>query len=337
MTSGALHRSLWLVAALLAVFMAVLSLWPLTTWQLPRLVPNGAERVEAGGLRFATPGIARSQATPAWLRSIVDHPDQTLTISLRVKAYSDDQRGPARIFTVSEDPLSRNLTLGQDGDDLVLRLRSAASDSNGMIGGKPVARVPDVFAVTRWQQLDVTVSPAKLRIERDGVIVFDEPLSGSPFASWDADFELALGNEMTNDRPWLGEISTATVRLGDTTVDYLTPGVLMLPEHHWQFASRSRLALTNPSVLLDAAVNFLFYIPLGLILGLLSSAGKAWRWSIVIFAFSLLMEGLQLTIPDRTATVTDVATNTLGGSVGLLLGAWFRSWLKTRYPALFGG
>jgi hypothetical protein len=331
MTRDAIQRLSWIGAACLAVVMAILSLWPLTTWQLPQKIPNGAERMETGGLRFAAPGIARAEA-PVWLDAIVEQPDQTLAISLRVKVYSGSQRGPARIFTVSEDTLSRNLTLGQDGSDLVLRLRSQATDANGMIDGKPLVRVPRIFEVGRWHQIDLTISPKELRVERDGILIADQELPGSPFATWDRSFDLALGNELTNNRPWLGEIASAHVRVGDTTVDYLAPGTLSLPDHHWQFASRPRLALTDPSVLFDAVVNVLFYIPLGLLLGV-AFPDKAVRWAIVICGFSLLMEGLQLGIPDRTATVIDVLTNTLGGVVGLLLARGLWSWLKAKTSA----
>jgi hypothetical protein len=54
-----------------------------------------------------------------------------VTIFLTAAAAAIDQYGPARIVSISESRLLRNLTVGQDKDDLVLRLNTPAAGENG--------------------------------------------------------------------------------------------------------------------------------------------------------------------------------------------------------------
>ncbi len=54
-----------------------------------------------------------------------------LTVLLNVASASVEQGGPARIVSVSTNPLQRNLTIGQRKGDLVLRLNMPVSSDNG--------------------------------------------------------------------------------------------------------------------------------------------------------------------------------------------------------------
>lgn len=56
---------------------------------------------------------------------------QLLRIEARVRSASDRQYGPTRIVTFSSGVSRRNVTLGQSGDDLVLRLRTPVGGVNG--------------------------------------------------------------------------------------------------------------------------------------------------------------------------------------------------------------
>ena len=67
------------------------------------------------------------------------------------------QTGPARILTISLNPRQRNLMLGQDGHDLILRFRSPMSGQNG---AAPELAVPGIFT---------SESPQKLLISFDGL------------------------------------------------------------------------------------------------------------------------------------------------------------------------
>ncbi len=84
----------------------------------------------------------------------------------------------------------------------------------------------------------------------------------------------------------------------------------------------------------DVAVNFLAYIPLGLLLGLTLRARTGAVWSILLatlggLVFSGTMEYAQMYLPSRTSSNLDILTNTLGTLCGALLAvniaprAWF--------------
>jgi glycopeptide antibiotics resistance protein len=74
-----------------------------------------------------------------------------------------------------------------------------------------------------------------------------------------------------------------------------------------------------PSYAVDLAIGNLLFVPLGMALGLRFPAVARWRLVLVCLALSLLVEGVQLVWSiGRSADVTDVLTNTVGGFVGLL-------------------
>jgi hypothetical protein len=316
---------IWAAALSMVAVIVVLSLWPLTAWRAPVFIENKAERTYEGALRFASPGIARSVTPPEWPETLKDDPDQALTIALKLRAYAASQQGPARILTLSRTTLMRDLTIGQEGSDLVLRLRGPWSDRNGLINGKSVARAPNVFIDKNWRDVVVAISVDRVQIRCDGALVQDEILKAAPFPAWDGNFNLALGNEFTFDRPWLGEIALAEVTVGATKIDYAQPGNLKIPRVHWDFVSVPRFSPFQDLDIIDAFANVLFYLPLGFLLGWLSYPRTPWLAAVAICALSVSMEMLQISIPGRIPASSDMITNGLGGFLGIALVIWMRS------------
>lgn len=72
------------------------------------------------------------------------------TLSALVTTANQYQTGPARIVSLSTDVFHRNLTIGQDGTDLIIRLRTPATGDDG---SQPELDVPDVFADNQPHQL----------------------------------------------------------------------------------------------------------------------------------------------------------------------------------------
>ena len=66
----------------------------------------------------------------------------------------------ARILTISRDHWQSNLTIGQQGVDLVVRLRRPGSTS----WGGPIFEVPGVFAEPRWRQLRLSIEESRIEI-----------------------------------------------------------------------------------------------------------------------------------------------------------------------------
>ena len=77
-----------------------------------------------------------------------------------------DQSGPARIVSISGDPFRRNFTLGQEGSDLALRLRTPVTGINGT---NPELAVPEFFTDSGWHRLVVTYNGLVLRLYVDTV------------------------------------------------------------------------------------------------------------------------------------------------------------------------
>jgi VanZ family protein len=289
------------------------------------IADNTAAFLPEGGLAFRPPGpgIARADEPPAWLASAVatDH----LDIVLRVRPASSQQYGPARIMTLSFDRRLRNLTVGQDGAALIFRLRTPRTDLNGT----PPIQVAGVFEETRWTELVFSIRPYRLTIKVEGQVVREEDLPARPLANWDPSFRLALGNEITNNRQWLGEIEIAQVSTPSMIVDYTSRNVLQIPSNIFVSTSDPRLLPLKYLDMHDAVINVLGFMPLGFFLGPGRRDRKPFLLGlIVIFSTSLTIESLQFFTVNRQPSVDDLLMNTLGGMLGWIVGRWIaRRWI----------
>lgn len=86
------------------------------------------------------------------------------TLSLLVTTANKFQTGPARIVSLSADIFHRNLTIGQDGSDLIIRLRTPATGENGI---RPELDIPDVFADNQSHHLIIIYDGATLNVYID--------------------------------------------------------------------------------------------------------------------------------------------------------------------------
>jgi hypothetical protein len=148
------------------------------TGRLADIVPSGTAH---------PPGAAAGVPGSFWLRSdgsaarLVQRLRRTNAFTLLVQCATDDpdQDGPARIVSNSASPLLRNFTLGQQGADLVFRLRTPFTGVNGY----PFeVVVPRVFAVRDRREVLVSYDGASLAIaiaRHDGVSRTDLTPGGS--------------------------------------------------------------------------------------------------------------------------------------------------------------
>jgi VanZ like family len=295
---------------------AIASLEPFD-WEIPKRVPNRGERT-AEGWRFAAPGIVVAEPPHDWLETA--SAAETLGLSLVIRPLSVAQSGPARILTMSRDAHMRNLTLAQDGDDLVLRLRTEDADLNGLLAGEPFARLEDVFRSAGWLSIDLQIRPRKLTIALEGQPALVVPLPPAVVRTWDPSFGLALGNEMTCDRPWLGEIRAAVLRAPDRVQNYADANAMQVPAACWAIGYPPALVPFRLFLVQDAIRNTLMYGPLGLLLGLIMrSSGYAalLMGLLVIFGVSVTFEIAQLFVASRFSAIDDTIYNTIGGGLGL--------------------
>jgi VanZ family protein len=267
-------------------------------------------------LVFDAPGIARTTAPPAWLDDA--RSTHRLKILLRVSPHDTAQIGPARIFTVSRDPYYRDVTVAQDGSDLIVRLRTPVSTLNGI----PEHRVRDALPAKTWRNVEVDVRPGRLTLTLDGKETLAAPLAADPLARFDDSYQLALGNELTGDRAWLGKIARAVVITPAGGIDYLEPGRLVLPRLLRWFHNEPNLIPFRHYDPLDWLFNFVGFVPLGLTLGLFATPGAATGRTILIattmaFLLSLFIELWQWAMPEHYPSVDDLILNTLGTALGV--------------------
>jgi len=102
------------------------------------------------------------------------------TISVRFATADTAQTGPGRIVSLSGNPYQRNFTLGQEGRDLVFRLRTPFTGANG---SDPALIVPGILQDNSWRTVTVTYDGRAVVI-RDG--------AGHPLGSLDLTYAGAL-------------------------------------------------------------------------------------------------------------------------------------------------
>ena len=130
-------------------------LLPAFTW---RGIPSSSG--EAPGVELAeNHWLFSPDAGEVLTRSILE--SGTFSISVRCATADTGQTGPARIVSLSADPYNRNLTLGQEGRNLVVRLRTPFTGANG---SDPALTVPGLFADRGWRTVTVTY-------DRSGIMV----------------------------------------------------------------------------------------------------------------------------------------------------------------------
>ena len=298
-------------------------------WEAPprQDFKNGAVRTVERALQFRSAGIAHTAHAPAWLATAIER--SALHVSLEVRALRAEQLGPARIFTLSLDPYLRNLTVGQERSDLIVRMRNPSTSTNGM----PSYVIKNVFSSPGWHQIDVSITPTSISIQVDSDVVRTVCLPDSSLSEWSPHYRLALGNELTGNRAWLGDIRKAVVTVGNERFDYLVAGALYIPTHftvpdkHFHEQSVQWIPFIRDDLgaddFKDWVQNLLWFIPLGWLIAVVRTPRPSiFVATVLCAALSVTIELGQIFLPTRFPSADDLILNTLGGTIG--------AWLATR-------
>lgn len=151
------------------------------------------------------------------------------TVGVDLAPSAVEQWGPARILSLSAGPYQRNFTIGQEGTDLVIRLRTGLSGENGR---RPEYIVPGVFASSNPRQILITFDG------RDLCVYLDGPHSAYAFASI----------PQVNFFWFFPPVGVARVRLNPQAVfvyRLLYAGLLFLPTGLISTAARRRALLNG--------------------------------------------------------------------------------------------
>lgn len=146
--------------------------------------------------------MARSAAPMARL-AVALQQGAGFSLEVWVAAGRNNPHRHARIVSCSRDMFARNFTLAQQGRDLIMRLRTTRTDANAL---EPYVRLKDAFATHALQHIVVTYDFRRQHIYIDGGRRFSATKPGGDFDNWDRGYYLVFGNELTGDRPWLGEL-----------------------------------------------------------------------------------------------------------------------------------
>lgn len=127
-----------------------------------------------------------------------------LAIEAIITSAAVPQTGPARIVSLSGGTARRNFTVGQEGDQLILRLQTTESGANGIQFnlGRIKANEP--------HHLLVTYKPGKLVCAIDGGIVLETDFERGGFDDWE-DYGLYFGKEKGGKRFWEGYLEAVAI------------------------------------------------------------------------------------------------------------------------------
>ncbi len=124
-----------------------------------------------------------------------------LSIELTVLTNNLKQSGPARLLTFSSGTGSRNFTIGQNGNQLVLRLRTPNTGENG---SSPETQLCSISA-DKPVHLIISYQPGELICYVDGKQILKSDQVKGDFSNWTAQ-HLMIGDEWEGQRSWHGTI-----------------------------------------------------------------------------------------------------------------------------------
>ncbi|AFZ03357.1 VanZ family protein [Calothrix sp. PCC 6303] len=139
------------------------------TGTLPDLIWRGNplenQEVEKLGT-ILTPNQWLESAAPATELTQKISATSEFTLITTIATTNANQRGPARIISLSEDTTHSNFVLGQEATDLILRLRTPLTGENG---ADIKLYVPGIFIDTEPHNIVVTYSQANVQIYVDNM------------------------------------------------------------------------------------------------------------------------------------------------------------------------
>ncbi|HIL69075.1 MAG TPA: DUF1592 domain-containing protein, partial [Verrucomicrobia bacterium] len=160
--------------------------------------PDSVRRME-GSLEILEETLIRSPKPASRLNASIRISGE-ITIEAWLRPSNISQKGPARIVSLSQNGSQRNFTLGQDGDKYDVRLRTSKTSSNGIpsvsSGGKILT--PELTHVVYTRD-----RTGRTRIYINGEMNVEKTVRGAT-TQWPGSYHLALANEHSKGRPWLG-------------------------------------------------------------------------------------------------------------------------------------
>jgi hypothetical protein len=298
--------AIWLLVVALAV-----EAWFPFRLELPVRFRSAPGHGADGSLVFDGTAALVGPVGPAWVDEARRSGD--LLVRLDVRSGRRPQSGPARILTVTRDVYRANLMIGQDGADLVVRLRRPGSDP----GGDPAIRAPGVLSDSAWHHLELQIRSGQLSLTWDGDVLANQAIGADPLAGWSSDQRVALGDEPRAERSWVGEVRRAVVTTPAGETDLLS-GADLEPGDGVLWRSRVRnLASGLDDPLPLTLARLAGFMPVGFWLR------RCWQsWRVVaggLVGLALILTFGKAFVAGRHPSLTDAVLSVIGGLLGGLL------------------
>jgi hypothetical protein len=171
-----------------------------------------AVRRSVGSLEVRSPTVIASDKSAGELTTMMRR-SGAITLEAWVTPANTKQEGPARILTFSNNSTNRNFTLGQEGTTFDVRLRTTKSSNNGL----PSVETPQRSLARKLTHVAYTRDRGgRAKIFLNGKVVAEKRIAGE-LTNWDATFRLALADELSGGRSWLGTYHLVAIYARDLT------------------------------------------------------------------------------------------------------------------------
>ena len=162
--------------------------------------------IAGGGLSVNSPTIISSAGAATKVIDAIKAGNE-ITIEAWVNPANTTQAGPARIVTLSKGKYDRNFTLAQQNTLYDVRLRTSSTDLNG----RPSSNTPAGSLTADLTHVVYTRNTAGVVFMYiNGTESASSTVDGTT-SNWDGTYRLALANESTLNRAWLGEIHLVAI------------------------------------------------------------------------------------------------------------------------------
>ncbi|MFQ5631036.1 MAG: LamG-like jellyroll fold domain-containing protein, partial [bacterium] len=135
-----------------------------------------------------------------------------ITLEAWIKPATTSQWGPARIVSLSRNIWNTNVTIGQgisQNQSALYDVRLRTSSTNNV--GTPSLNTPQGSLDTQLTHVIYSRDASGLaKIYKNNNQQASKSISGN-LSNWNAGYNLALANELTGDRPWLGEFHLVAI------------------------------------------------------------------------------------------------------------------------------
>lgn len=193
------------------------------------------------------------------------------TLFTKMATNSLNQRGPARIISLSQDAFWRNLTLAQWHEDLSLRVRMPLTGTNGK---RPEIRLNKFFRDTQTHQLAIAYDGMRMHFYLDQIQNQESLYLGSEAALFWSFFSLFA------DKMYLNPDLDLWNKLTYYLVIFAPLGILWgILFNLLQIRSRAYLSLVLSGLI----------VPPLLIEGLIATMNRVWSWSYLGLGCAVMM------------------------------------------------